>query len=214
MCIGNVVLHSFKVKLCNNQNKNLSEPKMLLGFFLRTNKTFQLNVKNKVLPEYCSKGSDIYPHIIFKVDDVIPKLVYAEDVTSHIPLFTPVRISNHGALDMLDISNYNGMFCLIFYPDPDQPPALNPDNRYYSIIKEYWLAITPMIICRDVGGYYLGKVDDPNITWFTKCSEHDSDASLANILTGYNELAMQTESDFKFSNDRIYIKRVNRTSRI
>ena len=185
---------------------------MLFGFFLRTNKTFRLTNKSyplKSFPQFCSSGSKIYPHIIPPVSQVIPQNIsLVEDLTG-IPLFVATKIDSNNTLSVMDPMNNKNSFYLVFYPNPQDPPLKDVDKQNIPIVKEYWSSIQPMIICRDMSGFYLGSADDSNIVLFEQCTQNQSECAIAKILSGYNDSTMQTNKNPVFS-EPIHLRKINK----
>jgi hypothetical protein len=172
-------------------------------FLLRSNNTFRLNNNPhplKSFPILCSSGSKIYPHIISEVSQVIPQIISLNDKLNSVPLFVAGKINKDNTLSLLDLEiNKNTPFCLVFYPDIQESTE--------PIIKEYWKSIKPMLICRDMGGYYLGLTSDPNIVIFEQCNLNEAECSLNKLKSGYNENTMQIEGTPTFNEISIYIRK-------
>jgi hypothetical protein len=134
----------------------------MFGFFLQTGQTFRLPRSASPLKEYpkmCSSGSKYRPDLIQSVNQVIPQLVKSLNNIVSIPLFVPMKIEN-SHLKPLNLASEKVKFCLMFYPNPNSPPTNHP------LVVEYWESLRPMIICCDMGGYYLGCPEDPHIVFF------------------------------------------------
>lgn len=188
----------------------------MFGFFLRTNKTFRLNNHPqplKCFPVLCSKGSNIYPHIIPQVSQVIPQTISLKEDLNNIPLFIAGKINSDDSLSILDLeTNKNTPFCLVFYPDPQNPPLKNINSQNKLIAKEYWDSIQPMIICRDMSGFYLGSTNDSNIMLFEQCNLDQAECSIHKVMSGYNESTMQTEENPIFNDTCINLRKCSRLS--
>ena len=175
----------------------------MYGLFLQTEQTLRLLPKAtplKEFPQMCCRGSLNRPDLFPEVNEVIPQLVKSGKNLNNIPLFAPMRINN-GHLELIDLSRpTNDKFCLVFYPDPERPPVDTP------IVKEYWSSIKPMVICRDVGGYYLGVPEDPCLVLF-RLSENQFSAHawISRALSGFNESLSYGSPEFSL--ERIYLRR-------
>ena len=191
---------------------------MLFGFFLRTNKTFRLTNKThplKSFPQLCSNGSKTYPHIIPPVNQVIPQIISLTGNLSNIPLFIAGKIDSNNTLSVLDpITNKNSSFCLVFYPNPQDPPLKGVEVQNKPIIREYWTLIRPMLICRDMSGFYLGSPEDYNIVLFEQCAPNEADCSIFKITSGYSESTMLTDENPIFSNIPLNLKKINKASTV
>lgn len=176
----------------------------MFGFFLQTGQTLKLVSKAIPLaefPQMCSKGSTLRPDLLPEVSQVVPQLIKPTPTTSKIPLFVPMRMKNQN-LEMIDLSSPTATsekFCLVFYPDPEAPPHDLP------IVKEYWSTIKPMIICRDVSGYYLGTPEDSGIVFFQMSVKSTSNAWIRRAVSGFTE-SLSYGSPI-FSADQIYLQR-------
>uniref|UniRef100_A0A6C0IYI5 Uncharacterized protein n=1 Tax=viral metagenome TaxID=1070528 RepID=A0A6C0IYI5_9ZZZZ len=174
----------------------------MFGFFLQTEQTFKLPSKAIPLaefPQMCSAGSSRWPDLLPEVSQVVPQLIKPTSTTVNIPLFVPMRLKE-GKLELIDLSRPTSeRFCLVFYPNPKIPP------RDLPIVKEYWSLIRPMIICRDVSGYYLGGPGDPGILFFQMTEESTADAWIRSATSGFTE-ALPYGSP-TFSPERIYLQR-------
>ena len=179
----------------------------MFGFFFRTNKTFRLILNNscplKSYSRLCSNGSKIYPHIIPELSQIIPQIIPLTEELNNIPLFIAAEAGPDNMLSMLDPTIKNSSFYLVFYPQ--NPPT---NSQVSSIIDEYWKSIKPMIICRDMGGYYLGSSDDPNIAMFEQCTSEQAECRISKIISEYNEFTMQTEKNPIFSNVSINLRKI------
>lgn len=186
----------------------------MFGFFLQTGQTFKLprhasplgvdlyrDHPLKDYPQMCSHGSEKRPDLIPSIYQVIPQLTKDIHSKSHIPLFIPMVIVNEHLTHVQIEPNLK--FCLMFYPDPEDPPTNHP------IIKEYWKSITPMIICRDMGGYYLGDPTDTHKVFFKLASgDNLSDTSTVTIrqaIRNYNESLSYGSPEF--SSKPIYLQK-------
>jgi hypothetical protein len=131
----------------------------------------------------------------------MPQLISLDGDLTGIPLFIAGKINNDKTLNIFELeANKNTPFCLLFYPDSQNPPLKNVDPEIKPIVEEYWNMIQPMLICRDMSGYYLGSVNDSNIVLFEQCNLDQAECSVYKVLSGYNESTMQTESNPVFSN--------------
>jgi len=176
-------------------------------FILRTNKTFQLTENShplKSFPKLCSTGSSIYPHLIPPVSHIIPRVipfssVYIETESNNIPLFIGSTINSNGTLNILDLEiDKSTPFCLVFYPDFENNEQL---------VKEYCKTIQPMVICRDLSGFYLGLFTDSNIVLFEQCNLNNNECLIYKINSGYNESTMQIDKSPTFNDIPIYIRK-------
>lgn len=183
---------------------------MLFGFFSLTDKTFKLTQKkysSKSLPELCSSGSPSFLILIPPLDRVFPSLVSKKDLNAElVPLFAPATIDKNKTVNILDpLAEKSKIFCLIFYPDPDKFPAED------LLIKEYWSTIKPMIICRDIGGYYLGCPEDENIIFFKQCQKKDSECWICrceNIDNNIESNCYAMAKEINLSEEKIYLQKV------
>ena len=161
----------------------------MYGFFHLTGRTLRLPLRNTYLksyPELCSSGSAIYPHIITCVSQVIPKISSLTDDV-FIPLFVTMKT--------------NDSIYLIFYPNPEESPSIDP------IVTEYWKTIEAMFLCKDINGYYLGTNKDSNLVRFKQCHESLSECYISQITSEYNESLCYTQGiKPQFSEKRIYLK--------
>lgn len=176
----------------------------MFGFFLQTDQTLKLPSKAMPLsefPQMCSKRSSRWPDLLPEVSQIVPQLIKPISTTTNIPLFVPMRLKNN-SLELIDLSaptSSSERFCLVFYPNPKTPP------RDLPIVKEYWSSIKPMIICRDVSGYYLGAPGDSGILFFQITDESTADAWIRKATSGFSE-SLPYGSPI-FSPDRIYLQR-------
>lgn len=176
----------------------------MFGFFLQTGQTLRLLSKATPLskhPQLCCEKSLLWPDILPQVDQVSPQLVKLKKGMDNIPFFVPMKLSE-GMLTYLDVdeeTNKETKFCLMFYPDPTAPPSNLP------IVKEYWSTIKPMIICRDISGYYLGLVGDENVSFFSLSDERNSDCWLKKITGEYSESLSFGIAEFE--EEKLFIKR-------
>lgn len=172
----------------------------MFGFFLQTGQTFKLPSHAGLLKDYpqmCSTGSDKRPDLIPNRSQVIPCLT--KNINSkNIPLFVPMRMQNNH-LEPAKLQSKQ-RFYLMFYPDPTQPPQANP------LIQEYWKSIQPMIICRDMSGYYLGTLEDSHKMSFEICHSTEpkmTAPSICQAISNYDEnLAYGNPA---FSDKHIYL---------
>lgn len=173
-------------------------------FFLRSKKTFRLTSGAhhlKSFPQFCSNGSRIYPHIISQVSQIIPQLT--EDI-NNVPLFIGAKMGPDNTLNIIDPTVDNKIsFYLVFYPDTENSPLKDP------IIEEYWKSIQPMVICRDISGFYLGLVNDPNVILFEQCNLNQAECFIYKAISGYNESTMQSGNNLILNDTPIYIQKVN-----
>jgi hypothetical protein len=200
---------------------------MLFGFFLCTEKTFRLVPRArylKFLPEFCSTGSTKYPYIIPQNSQVFPNFIrlseYSEFASqnTHIPLFTAATVNEQGVVNVIDPttnpSSNTSPFCLIFYPNPQEPPTdlSEIDDKVAPLVKEYWSTIEPMFICRDMSGYYLGTNKDPNIVMFEQVDQNSSQGEcwISKITSNFNQSLCYTTGEPEFSSDKIYLRKVSK----
>lgn len=191
---------------------------MLFGFFLCTEKTFRLIPRAKYLkflPEFCSTGSSMYPHIIPSINQIFPNFIriseYSEFISqnTHIPLFVTATVNKEGILDVIDpITNKSKSFCLVFYPNPQEPLLKGIDEKVIPLVKEYWSTIQPMFICRDMSGYYLGSAKDNNIVFFEHSNVEQGECWISKITSNINESLCYTIGEPEFSSDKIYLRKV------
>lgn len=179
---------------------------MLFGFFLRTNKSFRLASRPYPLndfPQFCSRGSKVAPHLLSPINQIIPQITYTDEIKpkTFIPLFVAMRKGDNMIIN--PSSEKSESFCLIFYPNPDEPPVSQS-----KLVEEYWSSIEPMIICRDVSGYYLGSANDPNIIFFETCPESEAECWLARALSGYDPSTCYG-TDIQFYSEKIFLRKVN-----
>lgn len=176
----------------------------MFGFFLQTEQTFKLPshaAPLKNYPQMCSAGSVTRPDLIPSRSQVIPCLTKASQ-SDRIPLFVPMKIqNNHLEPTSLELST---KFCLMFYPDPEYPPQNDP------LIREYWKSIQPMIICRDMSGYYLGNPEDSHKVFFELKPDHKHNSEMATpyirqAVADYNELLAYGKPEF--ASKHIYLHR-------
>lgn len=164
---------------------------MLFGFFTLTQKTFNLNnCTNEDVPQLCCRRSNKYPHLTVERLQVWPGL-QPFDKSERTPLF----IAAHKDGKTLTRSELDGKFQLIFYPDPKNPPLKN------NIVEDYWANVLPMVICRDIGGYYLGVCGDENTAFFETCNKSGLQCYIKIFkpdqdLNKYSRYGSFTDSDF------------------
>jgi len=173
---------------------------MLFGFFVSTEKTFNLVPKSsplKDLPHLCSRGSDNFPHLLPEVRQITPPLRFLKD-SSLIPLF--VALSGQNTLE-----TPSGKFHLVFYPNPSDPPLKDPVRD--PVIQEYWSNLQPMVICQDLSGYYLGSLNDPRAVMFETCSQSQAQCWLLKVVSEVNESTCYG-SNFEFAESKIYLRKV------
>lgn len=183
----------------------------MYSFILRSNKTFQLTENSgalKSFPKLCSTGSSIYPHIIPSVSHVIPRIIPFSPISTEmdsVPLFIGAKINSNGTLEIINLeTDKNTPFCLVFYPDFENVKKDQP------ILEEYCKTIQPMVICRDLSGFYLGCFKDSNVILFEKPNNNYSqDCMIYKIISGYNEYTMQTDKSPVFNNVPICIRKKN-----
>lgn len=171
---------------------------MLFGFFLRTNKTLRLPNKTHQLknyPQFCCKGSKIVPHILNEVNQILPHLAFANESKGFIPLFVPTSLNSNTPYQSHGLTGQK--FCLRLLPDTQRCP-----NTSDFIVKEYWSSIVPMVLCRDITGYYIGISSDPNIILFETCSEKESECW---ILSASEDACYGT--NLKFGSDKIHLRK-------
>lgn len=184
----------------------------MYSFILRSNKTFQLTENSgslKSFPKLCSTGSSIYPHIIPSVSHIIPRIVpfspiSAEMAENKLPLFIGAKINSNGTLEIINLeTDKNTPFCLVFYPDFENVKKDQP------ILEEYCKTIQPMVICRDLSGFYLGFFRDSNVILFEQYNNNgcSQDCMIYKIISGYNEYTMQTDKSPIFNNVPIFIRK-------
>jgi hypothetical protein len=172
----------------------------MFGFHVQSGYLMELPSKGGLLkefPQFCTKGSFYRPDLISELKQVIPKLVKPELAKTNVPLFYPMIIKSK-SLTPVDIIDNNTPFCLVCYPDPQHPP------KDQFIVKEYWSLIQPMVICRDVSGYYLATPGDTNIVMFRKTNEQ-GEAWLCKAISNYNEFTSYGSP--VFSQEKINIVR-------
>lgn len=206
---------SFKFKEDFQEFKEKTFESKMFGFFLRTNKTFRLPTTNsqplKSFPTLCSSGSNIYPHIISQISQVIPQIISPSNNLTNIPLFIACQINSDKTLSMLDLeTNKTTPFYLLFFPDPQQPPLKGVDSQIEPIVKEYWKSIQPMLICRDMSGFYLGSANDSNIMLFEQCNIDQAECSIYKVISGYNEFTMQSEENIIFNNTPVSLRKISK----
>ena len=179
----------------------------MYSFILRSNKTFQLTENShslKSFPKLCSTGSAIYPHLIPPVSQIIPRIVPFSLELNNIPLFIGATINSNGTLNIIDLEVDRSMpFCLVFYPDFENSVKDQP------ILEEYWKTIQPMVICRDLSGFYLGWFSDANAILFEQCNSNDKESMIYKIISGYDEFTMQIDKSPVCSNIPICIRKKN-----
>lgn len=163
--------------------------------------TFQLTDNSNTLksfPKLCSKGSNLYPHLIPSVSHVIPHIVPFSNL-NRIPLFIGTTINSNGTLNIINLDqNKTIPFYLVFYPDLEDTEP---------IFKEYCKTIQPMAICRDLSGYYLGFLNDSNAIMFEQSNSKDKECILYKIISGYDESSMQTTNSPILNDNPIYIRK-------
>jgi hypothetical protein len=182
----------------------------MYSFILRSNKTFQLTENSgslKSFPKLCSTGSSIYPHIIPSVSHIIPRIVpfsFGSTEPNGIPLFIGVIINLNGTLEIINLeTDKNTPFCLVFYPDFENAEKDQP------ILEEYCKTLQPMVICRDLSGFYLGSLKDSNVILFEQYTNNgfSQDCLMYKIISGYNEHTMQTDKYAIFNDVPICIRK-------
>lgn len=156
----------------------------MFGFHVPSGHLMALPSKGGLLkefPQFCTRNSYSRPDLISELTQIIPKLVRPESAKTNVPLFYPMKFQS-GNLSPVNLSDstQEGTFCLVCYPDPERPP------RDHSLVKEYWSLIQPMIICRDVSGYYLASPGDGNMVFFRK-SQQSGDAWITKAISNYDE---------------------------
>jgi hypothetical protein len=126
----------------------------------------------------------------------------------HTPLFVPMKINNGrlGEAAHLETTQIQPQqkFCLMFYPDPEHPPKNDP------LTIEYWKSLNPMIICRDMSGYYLGGPEDSHKVFFEtmESNMHTPETAVPYIrqaVSNYHESLSYGSPDF--SDKQIYLHR-------
>lgn len=173
---------------------------MLFGFFLLTDRVLGLISHSGLLNKYprlCSTGSKLYPHIILKTDQVIPTFV-SPAKTKFIPLFV---LSNNGQIS----DNPQNSFNMLFFPNPEDPPLTSTKNEF--LVRDYWSSIKPMVLCRDISGYYLSDLNDPNITLFEICHQDIAECRIKRAIDKYDYSTCYGNS-IEFSDKDIFIRRV------
>jgi hypothetical protein len=149
----------------------------------------------------CTSRSSFRPDLLPEVSQVVPQLVKVSQITNNVPLFTPMKINNN-QLEIIELlPETKDRFCLVFYPDPEHIPNEAP------IVREYWSSIRPMIICRDVSGYYLGVPEDSHIVLFERFvgTSNQADAWISQANSGFDESLSYGSPNF--DSERVYLRR-------
>jgi len=173
----------------------------MFGFFLQSGQILRLPRNASLLKDYpqmCSTGSSNRPDLIPNINQVIPQYVKIVKESYAIPLFIPMKVQN-GHLHPIGDELPTTKFCLMFYPNPESPPTNNP------LVIEYWKSLRPMLICYDMGGYYLGCPEDSNISFFEQVEPNVSTNTLKQAINNYKEDLAYGAPDF--GSKQIYLRR-------
>lgn len=186
---------------------------MFYGFFLRTGRIISLLPKSIQLaetPQMCSAKSTLIPHLIGEIPQIIPTNFNLNSFTTK-DLFIPFfLILTDGNISQTPTPEFN----LIFYPNPQHFPeylSSTTDETSLTLYKEYWKNIKPMLLCRDVSGYYLGIFQDPYTCKFRVAKEQEAEAWICGVTSSVAENICYiniNKNTVKISEEKIYLKRV------
>jgi len=167
--------------------------KMLFGFFFRSERTLFLSQKPNLsisLPNYCSRESSLYPHILTETNKIYPIIKNLDFKCNHIHTFTPLFF----------IIGENNKFFLLLYPNTNIKSS-------DTLVNEYVQSIQLMALCGNISGYYLGLLDDPNVLYFQYCDEANHEFWISEVNPPITEFKFHYEHS-TFSTEKLYIQKI------